>query len=234
MKKKIALCFSGDLRTIDKTIDNILENLINPLEKEFEVHIFFSTWNIDNKETINNIQSKLTNLIFEEEVKMDNFFITNYSNDNYRKDSLMCPSTPYNASAMWYKVWKSKELYLDYSKQNDIEYSCVFRLRPDIVYNEKIDTSLVHESINNNKIYMSRWHGLYESVTFQLLDHFAFGSLDNMKILQDTYLNIPKFNKDNVVCSAEGYLNEQIKSIELERINFSYSVQRDNKIESII
>ncbi len=234
MNKKIALCFSGDLRTIDKTIDNILENLINPLKEEFDVDIFFSTWKIDNSETVDNVKSKLQNLIFEEENKMDEFFISNYSNNNYKKDRLMCASTPYNASAMWYKVWKSKQLYLDYSIQNNFEYSCVFRLRPDIIYNEKIDTKLVHESIENNSIYMSKWHGLYESVTFQLLDHFAFGSPEPMSIFQNTYLNIPKFNKNNVICSAEGYLNSQIKNIDLKRIKYSYSVQRQNKIEAII
>ena len=40
MKNKIALCFSGDLRTFDICVDNIITNIINPLKGEFDVSQF--------------------------------------------------------------------------------------------------------------------------------------------------------------------------------------------------
>ena len=233
MKSKIALCFSGEMRWFDRCIDNILETLINPLKEEFDVDIFLSTWVDDNDSIKEIIISKLKPVVFEQELKRDSFFRNNYSNPNYKKNSLMCVSTPRRASSMWFKVSKSNELMLDYSEKNNIEYSCVFRLRPDIIYNEKINIELVKESINNDSIYMSKWNGLYEAVTFKLSDHFSFGSLKVMNVFQSVFENIKTFNEKDITCSAEGYLNEQIKDIDLKRIDFSYSVQRENKIENV-
>lgn len=230
----IALCFSGELRTIDKCLDNINDNIIIPLKKEFNVDIFISTWD-NEKEIIELVKNNLNPKIFHIEPYMNEYFKKNYTSDNFKKNNLMCISTSYNAASMWYKAYKCKEYMLEYSLQNNIHYDCIFRLRPDIIYNEIIDINKVKESIINESIYMSKWHGLYESVTFKLLDHFSFGSFESMCKYLDTYDNIKNYiQNNNFTHSAEGFLYQQIKNINIERVDFSYSVQRKNKIESII
>lgn len=230
----IALCFSGQLRTIEKCLDNIIEKLISPLETEFNVDVFISTWE-DKKEIIDLVEKKLSPKMFHIEKPMNEYFIKNYSSNNYKKNSLMCVSTPYNASSMWYKAYQCKENLVKYSEASGVKYDCIFRLRPDIVYNDIIDINKVKEAISNDSIYMSEWHGLYESVTLKMLDHFSFGSFDSMTTYLDTFTNIKDYIKDNnLVHSAEGFLYEQIKDLDINRIKFSYSVQRENKIEAII
>jgi hypothetical protein len=232
MKNKIAICFSGDLRTFDICVDNIISNIIKPLKEDFDVDIFISTWKNGNN-SIDNFKNKLSPVIIDEEDRKDEYFITNYSTDNYKKDRLMCPSTPYNSASMWYKVLKTKELYTEYSKNNNFEYSCVFRLRPDIIYTQKLDTKLVYEAINNNCLYMSNSERPYQSVTFNLLDTFVFGRLEAMNIFNETFLHIKQFNLNNIVCSIEGYLNEQIKNVELKRFDFSHSIQRHDRLDNL-
>jgi len=231
----IALCISGDLRTVDRCLDNITSTIIDPLKSEFNVDVFISTWdNNISQDLIDLLTEKLSPKDFHIEPPMLNFFISNYSSNNYMKDSLMCQSTPYNATSMWYKAFQCKEVMLKYAHIHNVEYACVFRMRPDVVYNTNINLDMVKESITNNYIYMSKWHGKYGSVTLEMQDQFAFGSPEVMCIYLDTYSNIKHYIENNdLVHTGEGFLHEQIKNINLKRIDFSYSIQRWDKIDNI-
>jgi len=214
---KVAICISGHLRTFDQCISNIRENIFNPLRDNFETDIFLSTWN-------SNLD---LSFIREDNIKIEveNFFSFNLGSINYLKyPTLCCHTTCDNATSMWYKCKKVFDMLTE-------KYDIILRIRPDIIYENKLDINLIKDSINNNKIYMSKSHGKYVEVTKHMMDHFFFGNVKIMSSAMSTYNNIPNYIKnDNIPHTAEGFLYESIKNIEIERINFNYSVIRQNNI----
>ena len=86
----------------------------------------------------------------------------------------------------------------------------------------------------NNKIYMSNFHGKYIEVTKGMMDHFSFGNRKVMSVYMNTFDKIDGYiNNNNLVHTAEGFLFESIKNIEIEYIDYKYSVVRNDKIEKV-
>ena len=214
---KVAICISGHLRTFDKCIKNIRENIFNPIKEAFDTSIFLSTWN-DNIDL---------SFIKDDNIKIhiEDFFTFNLGSMNYLKfPNLCCSTTCDNAASMWYKCKKVFDMV-------DEKYDIIIRIRPDIIYENKIDINLIKESVNNNKIYMSKSPGWYLEVTKGMLDPFLFGNFKLMSNVMNIYDNIPNYIKDDSIPhTIEGFLYESTKNINLERINFNYSVLRQNGI----
>lgn len=237
---KIALCFSGHLRNFNLSVDNIIENIITPLKNNNtnEVDIFISTWDTNGQrhdnwsgslDYIDEIKTKLNPKSFEIEKENRNYFVNNYSSLQYRNFSLCSSDTCSNASSMWYKAYKCFQLMKKYSESNNFIYDIVIRIRPDIIYHNKINYNNVLDCLKYNKILMPKWHGKYEEVTFQLMDHFTLGPYVLMEKYLSTYLDIPEFIKSNdIVHCAEGFLFGTIKknNINITRSEISYSVIR--------
>jgi len=217
---KIGICISGHLRTFDKSLKNIKEYIINPLKEIGEVCLFISSW----EENLN-----LDFIDMDCNIEMENIFTQTFKSNNYLKYSGLCNHlTCNNSASMWYKCKKVFDMATD--------CDVIFRIRPDIIYDSPLDISLVKESESSDKIYMANFHGKYESVTKGMMDHFAFGNKKVMSVYMNTYNNIKNYvNDDNLVHTAEGFLFESIKNIDIERININYSVYRlDGNIEKVI
>ena len=109
------------------------------------------------------------------------------------------------------------------------EHNIIVRIRPDVIYDTKIDLSQIIDSYSNDNIYMSKSPGRYLEVTKGMLDPFIFGNRKVMSNLMNTYNNIEEYVKDdNIVHSIEGFLYENTKNNKLERIDFKYSILREN------
>jgi len=238
---RIALCFSGHLRNFNYAIDNIIENIINPLKNNDEntIDIFISTWDKNGLRSnkwqgdinyINEIENKLKPKIIEIENENRNYFIENYSSQQYKKFKLCSSDTCSNASSMWYKVYKSFQLVVKYSKENNINYDILVRIRPDIIYHNKLDYDTIIKNIKYDKIILPEWHEKYEQVTYKLMDHFFIGKYDLIKILFNTFNEIPDIIKlNNIVHSAEGFMYYIISkyNIDIFKMKISYSVIRN-------
>ena len=216
---KVAICISGHLRTFNKCIDNIRENIFNPLRNNFETDIFLSTWN-DIKE--------IEYLDKDIKVHFEDFFAFNSESKNYLKyPKLCCNTTCDNAKSMWYKCKKVFDMIED-------THDIIIRMRPDIIYEREIDIDLIKECLLKNKIYMSNFHGKYIDVTRGMMDHFSFGNRQVMSVYMNTFDKIDEYiNDNNLVHTAEGFLFESIKNIEIEYIDYKYSVVRNDKIEKV-
>lgn len=212
---KVAICISGHLRTFDKCINNIRENIFKPVKENFDTDIFLSTWEDDMDISF----MKEDNII----VDMEKPLIFDMGSKNYLKyPNLCCHTTCDNATSMWYKVGQS------FGMVNDA-YDLIIRIRPDVIYENKIDIDLLKESISNNKIYMSKTLGKYMKVTKGILEPFSFGNRTSMANFMNTYHNIKDYIKnDNIPHTIEGFLYESIKNNKLERIDFKYSILREN------
>jgi hypothetical protein len=216
---KVAVCISGHLRTFNRCIDNIRENIIKPLKDNFETDIFLSTWN--DFEEVEYLDKEI-------KVYFEDFFRFNSGSKNYLKyPNLCCVTTCDNAKSMWYKC---KQVF----DMTDDSHDVIIRIRPDIIYEREIDINLIRECISTNKIYMSNFHGKYIEVTKGMMDHFSFGCREVMSVYMNTFQKIDEYVKDdNLTHTAEGFLFESIKNIEIKYFDYKYSVVRNDKIEKV-
>jgi hypothetical protein len=236
---KIAILLSGHIRSYTKTRQNIFTNLIEPLKKSGnECLIFSSIWsNCGFRENdwirgeFNENQLREDSCKFEIEDNKRDEFLSKYSNDKWKNYShLSGPETCGDAVSMWYKISKCFKLVTD----NDIDV--IFRLRPDMHFDKEFDTTLL-DFIQENTIYMPIWHGKFEEVTCKMMDHFAFGSFDSMKIYCNLYDSIGDIiNRNDFPFTAEGFLYSHIKhnNINIMRCNINYGVLRSHGIEKVL
>jgi len=232
----IAILLPGHIRSYNYTHDNIHTKLIYPLTKAgYECRIYSSIWNNSGFRELGwngdictkQIKSDSFRIEFEEHNRQ--YFIDMYNNDRWRNySSLSGPETCGDAASMWYKVWKSFQLI-------DGTPDIVFRIRPDIYFEQEFDLSAIND-IKPNTVYMSNWHGKYESVTCQIMDHFGFGDFSSMKTYCSIFPNIPEIiQRNDCPCTAEGFLYSQLKhnNINISRLNLHYGVIRSHGFEKV-
>ena len=234
----IALCFSGHIRTFNECYNNIDNNIIKIIRKyNINTHLFLSTWN-DNDNDINNMKYiNIFNDINIENAKTE-YFIENYKNDNWKKfTGLSNKFTFPNCVSMLYKIHDSFVLMKNYSSKYNIKYDIIFRLRPDICYNNKFDISLIKYSLLNDVLLFPFPHGKYSSATKNIMDHYFFGNYDTMEKIMTSYTKLNEIKSDDdVVYTGEGLLYREIiiNNISLKRFKLSYYVLRKNKKEDIV
>jgi|TARA_B110000259_G_scaffold187976_1_gene244286 hypothetical protein len=234
---KIAILFSGHIRTYESVRENIFDNLIIPLEKQGHNCLIFSSiwsnngfrengWGGDfDKNLLKNDSCK-----FEIETNKRDEFINKYQNNNWQEYSnLSGPETCGDAVSMWYKIYKCFKL-LNEEKNIDL----IFRIRPDMYFNNKFDISFL-KYIQDNTVYMPLWHGKYEKVTLRIMDHFSFGKYESMKIYCGLYDKIDEIIERNGVFTAEGFLSSHLKynKVNIIRFNLNYSVMRTYGLEQV-
>lgn len=227
---KIAICMSGNVRTFNLCKDNIQNNIINPLiNAGCHINTFFSTWTdkdfINNLDILNNFFTKI-----ESEIYDVNSFI-DYNTQQYLQFPGLCGSTTsLNATSCHYKIKKSYELSKEYSKNNNINYDIIIRIRPDIIYNNTIDIGSIKQSLLTDYLYMPNSHGKYTSVTINMMDHFFYGNITCMNKIMNTFDKIITYLSEDCIHTAEGFLYKNIceNFIKILRVFYSYDIIRKN------
>jgi hypothetical protein len=134
---RIAVCFSGQMRTALEANESIIRFLGNQLPN---VDFFFHTWDIkSNKKlfgderndinyTINHYESinKLLNVVKVYNPKM--YLVE--SHDEY----INSIENNENSISLWYSWYKSLELVKNFEKENNFEYDVVIKMRFDVIY----------------------------------------------------------------------------------------------------
>ena len=235
--KNIAILLPGHIRSYQNTRENIFDSLILPLQAcGHRCDIFSSVWkNCGYRETgwggiadEKLIMSDST--MYESEEQDRNTFIQKFNNEKWRQYShLSGTETCGYAVSMWYKVWKCFKLI-----PTDT-YDIVFRLRPDIVFQNKFNVEMI-ENIAPNTIYMSPWHGKFEVVTHQMMDHFGFGDYNSMIHYCSIYPDIENImTRNDSAFTGEGFLHSQINHYMLKvvRVPIKYGILRAHGIENV-
>lgn len=234
---KIALVFSGHIRSYKNVRDNIFNNLIKQLENNgHKCYIFSSIWSNsgfrENQWTgdIDETTLKNDSEVIQIEKNKRKEFIEKYNNNKWQNYShLSGPETCGDAISMWYRIFQGFNLI------NISNIDIVFRIRPDMYFNNKFNTDMLN-NILNNTIYMPSWHGKYEVVTKQMMDHFAFGDYKSMKIYCSVYNDIDKIiERNDCPFTGEGFLYSQIKeyNLNLTRFDINYGVMRTYGLEQV-
>jgi hypothetical protein len=176
---KIAICFSGQVRSLNLCIDNIKKNIIEKLPNKPDIFCHFSPFS-DN---------------FEKEwetAKLLNPTILKFEKDpEYSKELLeLCEFKKGSGLhtgvsgllGQLYSIYRSNELKKEFEIKNTFKYDVVFRIRPDQIYYGNLeDLNLV----KNDSVYIPA-HDYHGGIN----DRFAFGKSEIMDKFCSTYLNL--------------------------------------------
>jgi hypothetical protein len=180
---KVAICFSGLIRTWDIVKDNIKNCL-----------------DIDNADIFAVTDSLLKDISCERYIITPNN-ISLYKNHLFYfsqncKDILNIE----NAVNMFYKIYKCNQLKKEYEDENNFKYDFVIRARCDVKYNEKLilknDKNTLYVPFGND------YNGLN--------DQFSFGDSETMDKVSDLYLNINDYVKNGCIYHPETLLGYHV------------------------
>lgn len=240
----IALCMSGHMRSYEICRKNIIDNIISPLQKYgFNVDMFLSSWsdigfredNMSSCDLIDNYKYDFKKINIEQNNR--NFFINTYKSDEWQKyKNLSNEFTFPDAISMLYKINDSFDVMIKYSRDNNINYDIIIRIRPDIIYDLPLNINCIKDCLLNDSVYMPFSHGKYQQVTKNIMDHFFFGNYDTMKYIMETYKNHHEIINFEFPHTDEGLIYGTIMThkIKIRRFLFFYSVIRKNGIKNTI
>ena len=247
---RIAICFSGGLRTFKLCYKDIVSHF----EKLGEVNLFISTWEnpgytqVKRKIDIHAIEGEsiFKELLNKDEKVTEEYLksITNFSvidieskevlNDiiNKTKNMEWGVMSPSRLICQYYKMNRCNELKKIYAKENNINYDITVRVRCDIKIKsipDKIDTNKIYI---NNMVYVNNpvfKHNMVNEMIY-------ISNEENMDKLCNIYNNFNKlWWKDGYGegVSFRNFLNEKLinKSIPY---NFQLTIHRANgKVEKM-
>ena len=211
VKPKIALCFSGFIRDIDKTKD-----FWNSLIEKYDIDLYGSFWDDESgDDTIQNLK-KIYNFKELEFEKYSNFkkstldvitpYITPPSN---LLSSLVDYSKKFHTLSMWYKIWKANMI----SKSLDIEYDIVIRGRTDTTMNQNLKIELnKYLNIPSGKVRTDNWPN-----SDGLCDIFAYGEPKLMDYYSSIYLNLLEYvNQGHYMIPPENLLRVHMSKVDID------------------
>ena len=217
---KVAICFSGELRSLDSTH----QNLKNFIENSFEDYTIFA--HIPFNHNSHTFKNYFPNSIINIE-KDKRFLISRIS-----KSQVYSVKNKYNQDLskarrsyllQLYGIYKSNYIKTQYENLNSMKFDWVIRCRTDLkFYTPKIELNL----FDNNFIFTPNFHQ-FEGIN----DRFFLGSSENMDTLSKLYKYV-RFNKVQGF-NAESILKNYINSnnIEIKHFDIKFNRVRNNKTE---
>lgn len=192
---KVALCFSGQIRTLEKCVDTINETIIDKLPSKPDIFCHFSPCSAFDEIIVEKLLSpKLYHFEPDEDVKIVD---TDLFNECYNKRHeggrpySWGPRTKEGVEQIlrqMYSVYMSNEIKKQIEEKEKIKYDIVFRIRPDQRYYGVLeDLSLVKEGVLH--VPNHDWH-------HGINDRFSFAKSDTMDKYASMYLNIVNLLKE--------------------------------------
>ncbi len=244
--KRVALCFTGHTRDFIQCYENILNNFITPLtNNNCHIDYFCSFWDSKGNRELNwegNVRfDSIIELIKPKALLIEKFnrslFIENYNTEKWREYSHLSDRTTCGDSvSMWYKIQTCLTLIKQYESISKNKYDIIVRIRPDIIFNNIFDVSILSDIFENDVLYIPKWHEKYFEISKTITDYFAIGNYSVMEQYMSVFNNIDNLiSCDSYSHTGEGFLYEQTKNLNIKRLdNTSFSLKRANYIEHIV
>jgi len=202
---RIALCFSGQMRTFDEK--NLLK-LHNSFIDKYDCGVFISTWEnrgVSNwSEIAERSQSDFHQIIKEEKItsnmlskihNIKDFVIEDYQSFlNNINDENILNLLKLNADSIWqskitsypelYKLNSCNNMKKNFEVSSGFEYDIVIRTRPDMLhYNIDLD-KYFNNVIEDNKVYII--NSGYSNIVYTV---FFFGNSKTMDLISDSWVD---------------------------------------------
>jgi hypothetical protein len=141
-KPKIALCFSGEIRDLERTKEYWSE-----LIKKYDIDVYGSFWDTYNTELGDTIENfhRIYNV---KKVEVENYNSFNESTLSILRMGIEPPTSllyflrdscqNFGTMSMWYKIWRANLL----TKDLGINYDIVIRARTDSYFDNELDISI--------------------------------------------------------------------------------------------
>jgi hypothetical protein len=243
---RIAVCFSGQMRTGFHCIPNV-KNFLGVLLPYCD--FFIHTWNI-NKQKCYNLNNELNNqkqIINNSDLQN---FVRNYKpkkiqiddyDEIFENEKTETGINIFNIlQPMWYSYKKSIELKKQYESENNVKYDFVVKLRPDILFKENRKLSQDLEFIKkDSNIFIENFPLNWDEDTKTVDDVYFVSNSSNMEKISCYYDEFIKRGLEFGSWSFIKHLNsngiEPIDMIDYKKINryFDYSVLRPECIHLI-
>jgi hypothetical protein len=228
---RIAVCFSGQVRTGVENYQNIREVLGELYDScDFFIH----TWNFCSYKTYNlsNIAKKpvtepsekfeaIRQLYSPKKMVVDGKHIGYQTTEEY------------GIQALWHSFWKSVELKKQYELENNFKYDYVLKLRMDLILNRHTSFELLQEilTIENNQFKTNQWFSpdpiIFKNVPLST-DVFFISKSKEMDIAADYVWALMKSFSNGEYINLIYYLSQQnIKTSQFSYVD-RYSLLRDD------
>lgn len=182
-------------------------------------------WSEFNKEwAIDKIQSRLP----------ANNFIRSFDTSDCEKISLPIepPDCPRGFYKMWYNIYKSNQLRLDYKNENDIKYDMIIRVRPDVGLEDELDLRTIGDIDKSIIFPNNQWagHTNIDPNAPQACDQFAISLSKSMNIYSELvqHAYTYPFTQNRYWWHNEGTLAHHltVNNIKTLRGNFNISLRK--------
>ena len=219
MDKKIAICFSGAIRSFETCIPTIQKYILNNLNADIFIHMWIindidktlnTTFKLRKSDTeienvlnilkpksyiIEKYDSSWEEIILKESGLEDKFhtIFKEESDINYARSAL----------GMYYKINKCNELKKEYEKTHHFKYDCIIRGRLDYIFLDHLKINDIFPIIPKEIIIVKdRFNELGEK-TKNCNDKFFMGSSEDMDKICNIFNEISSYaiNKE---CNIEG------------------------------
>ena len=188
-KPKIALCFSGEIRDLERT-----KEYWGELIKKYDIDVYGSFWDTYNTELGDTIENfhRIYNVKKVEVEKYDSF---NESTLSILRMGIEPPTSllshlkescqNFGTLSMWYKIWRVNLL----TKDLGIEYDIVIRARTDSYFNNNLDIS-INDMLNvpYGRVRLNNY-----DKSEGISDLFAYGSPKMMDYYSNCYFFIMSY-----------------------------------------
>lgn len=222
---KIAVSYSGFIRSFSRSFDNHLNTFI----QEFDCDIYCHMWDSFGFGRIGEIYDSRKDKISPNEVehlvskiKPVQFIYEKYEEFEPKLDDLLknnIKEFPFckNVLSMHYKIYKANELIINSNQKYDI----VVRIRPDHFFNQKLNFKKIHKNSIYTSLTPARNNG------GGINDQFAYGNLESMTKYSNLYNNWNILNNNRKNCNPEHILREHL---DYEKINILHDDEVDHWI----
>jgi len=226
--KKIAICFSGEIRDLERTKD-----YWSKLIKEYDMDVYASFWNVENEENGDTFDN-FHRLYDVKKTEVESFKSFEQSTLSQLRMGINPPNSlqqhlrescmNFGTLSMWYKIWRANLL----TKELDIDYDIVIRARTDIFFDERLDiTENEMFNIPYGRVKTSDWKD-----SDGICDLFAYGSPKLMDYYSTClFYMMEHLNKDYYMVPHEFFLHTHINkvSVPIRFLGTNLTITRTSK-----
>ena len=211
-KLKIAICFSGHVRDLERT-----KAYWTDLIKKYDIDVYASFWDVENTELGDTIENfhKIYNV---KKVEVENYSAYENSTLSILRMGITPPAhllshlkescQNFGTMPMWYKVWRANLL----TKTYGVDYDVVIRARTDTYLDEKLDiTSNDMLNIPYGRVKTVTWHD-----SDGISDLFAYANPKIMDYYSScVFFMMEHLNKGHYMVPHEHFLHTHMNKISI-------------------
>ena len=178
MKKNVAFCLSGSLRSLEYCYKNFMEMVYNPNKEKFNIKLFYYIPDDDNKYKIELIKDLNPVVVIKKDIILPEIKLYWFGRPDHCKIDNVSRGGLNGYLQQLFGIEKSYELMLKYEEENNIKFDIILRIRSDVIFKTPLDLSIYEM----NKIYIPKFH-YWDGIN----DRLAFGPSNLMKIYMKMY-----------------------------------------------